>query len=109
MLLQNTTTQEPTISLMLNYGPLGMIRATQKIIRENCIVVDTGRIDLNEHSEVEIVLSIRVGGTSKTYRIPAKVSGKEEHGVKLLFQECAKATVEALLPFLPSTGQPITQ
>lgn len=104
MLLQNTTSKEPTISLMLNYGPLGMIRATQKVISENCIVVDTGRIDLNDHSEVEIVLSIRVGGASKTYRIPATVSGKAEHGVKLLFRECAKATVEALLPFVTPDG-----
>lgn len=100
MLYSNIATNDANISLMLSYGPLGLIRATKTLIGENSICVDTGRIALNDHSEVEIVLSIRTGDTSKTFRIPAKVSGRDEHGVKLQFKNCAKAALDALLPFV---------
>ncbi len=100
MLHNSTTTTEPNISLMLSYGPLGLIRATKTLIGENSICVDTGCIALNDHSEVEIVLSIRSDTQTRTYRIPATVSGHDKHGVKLTFRECAKATMEALLPFI---------
>lgn len=100
MLHHNTFMNHSSISLVLNYGPLGLIRATNTLIGQDSISVDTGRIALNNHSEVEIVLSIRTGDTSKTYRIPATVSGSDEHGVKLQFRDCAKATLDALLPFV---------
>ena len=100
MLQHNTTTTEPNISLMLRYGPLGLIRATKTLICESCICVDTGCIALNDHSEVEIVLSIRSDSQTRTYRIPATVSGSDKHGVKLQFRECARATIKALLPFI---------
>jgi len=100
MLQQNSIMENHSISLVLSYGPLGLIRATETLIGQDSICVDTGRIALNNHSEVEIVLSIRIGNTSKTYRIPATVSGRDQHGVKLQFKDCAKGTLEALLPFV---------
>lgn len=100
MLQHSSVINPPHISLVLSYGPLGLIRATNTLIGLDSICVDTGCIALNDHSEVEIVLSIRTGNTAKTYRIPALVSGKDKHGVKLQFKECAKATLEALLPFV---------
>jgi hypothetical protein len=100
MLQHHSTINNHSLSLLLSYGPLGLIRATKTLIGQNSICVDTGCIALNNHSEVEIVLSIRTGNTSKTYRIPATVSGCGEYGVKLLFKDCAKSTLEALLPFI---------
>lgn len=100
MLQHNNNTTESTLSLMLNYGPLGLIRASRTLIGDNCICVDTGCIALNDNSEVEIVLSIRNATRISTYRIPATVSGRGEHGITLQFRECAKATLEALLPFV---------
>lgn len=100
MLQHDKNTRESNISLMLCYGPLGLIRATKTLIGENSICVDTGCIALNEHSEVEIVLSIRSDSRTQTYRIPATVSGRDEHGVKLQFRECARATLDALLPYV---------
>lgn len=100
MLQHKPTTKSSSISLLLNYGPLGLIRATKPMIWQDSICVDTGCIALNDHSEVEIVLSIRNGDTAKTYRIPATVNGNDEYGVKLQFKDCAKATFEALLPFI---------
>lgn len=100
MLQHDNTMNESTVSLMLNYGPLGLIRATRTMIGKNSICVDTGCISLNDHSEVEIVLSIRNATRTRTYRIPATVSGRGEHGITLQFRECNQATREALLPFV---------
>lgn len=100
MLQHEKNMTESTLSLMLNYGPLGLIRATRTLVGENSICVDTGCISLNNHSEVEIVLSIRNAAGTNTYRIPATVSGSNEHGIKLQFRDCARATLEALLPFV---------
>jgi hypothetical protein len=100
MLHHSTSMTKHGISLILSYGPLGLIRATNTLIGQNRICVDTGCIALNDHSEVEIVLSIRTGDTSETYRIPATVCGSDEHGVILQFRECAKATLDALLPYV---------
>lgn len=100
MLQHDKNTTESNISLLLSYGPLGLIRATNTLIGKNSICVDTGCIALNDNSEVEIVLSIRSDTLTRTYRIPAIVSGRDEHGVKLQFRECARTTLEALLPFV---------
>ena len=100
MLQHKLTTKNPSISLLLSYGPLGFIRATNTLIGQDSMCVDTGCIALNDHSEVEIVLSIRNGKTATTYRIPATVNGRDEQGVKLQFKDCAKSTLQALLPYI---------
>ena len=100
MLQHNSTMDNHKISLVLSYGPLGLIRATNTLIGHNSISVDTGCISLNNHSEVEIVLSIHTGDTSRTYRIPATVCGNDQNGVKLQFRECDEATLKALLPYV---------
>ena len=99
-MLQYNTASRHHISLVLSYAPLGLIRATNTLIGQDSISVDTGCIALNDRSEVEIVLSIREGDSSRTYRIPATVCGSDEHGVKLRFRDCAKATLEALMPYV---------
>lgn len=96
----NTSTTNHSISMLLSYAPLGLIRATNTLIGQNRICVDTGCIALNDHSEVEIVLSIRHGDSSETYRIPATVCGSDAHGVILQFRDCAKDTLDALLPYV---------
>lgn len=100
MLQHENATDSATISLMLSYAPLGLIRATNTLIAKDSICVDTGCIALNDHSEVEIVLSVQSDTHTRTYRIPATVSGQDKHGVKLQFRECARATLDALLPFV---------
>lgn len=95
-----TNREHDNLSLVLCYGPLGLVRATDTCIAQDSICVDTGCIALNDDSEVEIVLSIRKGDTAETHRIRAEVSGHDEHGFRLRFRECAKATLEALLPFV---------
>lgn len=100
MLQQNSSWENDSISMVLSYGPLGLVQATNTLIGQDSICVDTGRIALYDNSEVEIVLSIRTGNTYRTYRIPATVSGCGEYGIKLQFRDCAEATLEALLPFV---------
>ncbi len=96
---------QSSLSLMLSYAPLGLIRATKLLVSLDSICVDTGCIALNDHSEVEIVLSVHHNAQTHTYRIPATVSGRDEHGLRLQFKECAGETAEALLPFVTDQGQ----
>jgi hypothetical protein len=95
----HTNREHHDISLILSYAPIGLIRATNTLIGLDSICVDTGCISLNDNSEVEIVLSIRRGERAETHRIRAEVSGRDEHGVRLRFRDCARATLEALLPY----------
>jgi hypothetical protein len=100
MLYQDTNREHSALSMVLRYGPLGLVRATNTCIARDSICVDTGCIELQDNSEVEIVLSIRRGEHAETHRIRAEVSGHDEHGARLRFCDCAKATLEALLPFV---------
>jgi len=101
MLHQHHSEREnPAISLVLSYGPIGLIQATNTLIGKDSISVDTGCIALHDESEVEIVLRIKQGQHAETHRIRAEVSGRDEHGVRLRFRDCARATLEALLPYI---------
>jgi len=97
---QHNNRDNHDISMVLSYGPIGLVRATKALIGLDSICVDTGCIALNDNSDVEIVLSIRRGERAETHRIQAKVSGSDEHGIRLRFCECAKATLDALLPYI---------
>lgn len=101
MLYQHHNNRENhSISMVLSYGPIGLVRATNTLIGHDSICVDTGCIALNDNSDVEIVLSIRRGERAETHRIRARVSGSDEHGIRLQFCDCAKATLDALLPYI---------
>jgi len=101
MLYQHHSNREqPDISTVLRYDPIGLVQATNTLIGLDSICVDTGCIALNDNSEVEIVLRIRRGERAETHRIRAKVCGSDEHGVRLQFRDCAKVTLDALLPYI---------
>lgn len=87
------------ISLILNYAPLGLIRALRAEIGSQRILVDTGCVTLTDDSEVDIMLCI--DGVSPAYHyIRARVAGSHPDGVILAFQKCDSATIEALLPYI---------
>lgn len=92
--------EKHSINLVLSYAPIGLIRATKALIGTDSICVDTGCIALQDDCEVDIVLSINRGTHSETHRIRAEVCGSDENGVKLRFRDCARATMEALLPYI---------
>ncbi len=62
--------------------------------------VDTGCIALNDHSEVEIVLSIRNGKIATTYRIPATVNGRDEAGREAAVQGLRQVHAAGLAPYI---------
>lgn len=88
------------ISLVLSYAPLGLVRAIHTRIGLDEIMVDTGCVTLSNDSEVEILLTIRDGEQHMTYRIKARVSGSDHHGIKLAYQDCDHTTLKALMPYI---------
>ncbi|MCW8829361.1 MAG: hypothetical protein OQK94_09945 [Gammaproteobacteria bacterium] len=101
MLNTTGTVQEiGKISLVLSYAPLGLVRALSARIGIDSMLVDTGCVTLCDNSEVGIVLSIPNGEHNQTHRIRARVAGNDGDGVKLTFQECDRATLQALLPYV---------
>lgn len=89
------------ISVVLNYGPLGFVRAVTEHIGRNQIQVNTGSITLNHNAEVEIVISIPGMKHSEHHRIAAQVSHCDESGHTILsFRCCGQKTMLALLPYV---------
>ncbi|MCW8917427.1 MAG: hypothetical protein OQL08_01215 [Gammaproteobacteria bacterium] len=89
------------IRVVLDYRPLGFVRAVTEHIGRHTMRVNTGAITLNHHAEVEIVLSIPGAQYSEHHRIAAQVSHCGEGGhTTLSFHCCGEATMQALLPYL---------
>jgi hypothetical protein len=87
------------INLVLNYAPLGLVRALHVEYGTQKMLVNTGCVTLAEDSEVDVMLSI--GGPSPDFHfIRAKVTGSHPDGVILAFQHCDAATTKALLPYI---------
>ena len=98
-MLQDSDGVQSNISLVLNYAPLGLVRALHAEFGTQRMLVDTGCVMLADNSEVDILLSI--GGPSPGYYfIRARVAGKHPDGVILDFQKCDAATTKALLPYI---------
>lgn len=95
------TASPKDISVVLNYGPLGFVRAITEHIGHNRIQVNTGSITLNHQAEVEIVMSIPGLGHSEHHRITAQVEHCDESGHAILsFHCCGNRTLLALQPYL---------
>jgi hypothetical protein len=89
------------VRVVLNYGPLGFVRAITDYIDHGTMRVNTGSITLNHHAEVEIVLSIPGARYNEHHRIAAQVSHCGEGGMSTLsFLGCDEVTRKALLPYL---------
>lgn len=73
------------VSVVLSYGPLGLVRATAHDIGDDGICVDTGRITLVNHTEVEIIFSFRRNGRPHAVKVPARVVGREGAAARLKF------------------------
>jgi len=92
------------IGVVLNYGPLGIVRAVTEHISLNRIQLNTGTINLQHNAEVEIVMSIPGVEYSEHHRINAQVLHCDEGGRATLgFHSCGEATMMALLPYLNLT------
>lgn len=89
------------VHVVLNYGPLGIVRAITEHIAHDYMLVNTGTITLNHEAEVEIVLSIPGLEHSVHHRIRAQVShcGADGHAI-LSFRCCGEKTLLALLPYV---------
>lgn len=98
-MLQSGEYDQSKISLLLNYAPLGLIRALHAEFGTQRVLVDTGCVTLLDNSEVDILLSI--GGESPAFHfIRARVAGTHPDGFILNFQKCDAATTKALLPYI---------
>lgn len=76
---------EAQTHLILNYRPLGLVRATASQLDTDGLTVDTGCILLPPHSAVEITLSFRDAGRSHVRRLAAEVTSSGSAGTRLRF------------------------
>jgi hypothetical protein len=99
--MQQAECYDPSnISLIINYAPLGLVRALSAEFGTQRILVDTGCISLPNDSEVDIMLCIGCGAPSNYHHIRARVTGSHPDGVILAFEDCDTATTTALLPYI---------
>ncbi len=98
-MLQYGEYDQSNISLLLNYAPLGLVRALHAEFGTQRVLVNTGCVTLAENSEVDILLSI--GGDPPAFHfIRARVASSHPEGYILDFQKCDAATTKALLPYI---------
>ncbi|MCK5639568.1 MAG: hypothetical protein KAJ19_02180 [Gammaproteobacteria bacterium] len=105
MIKETSANENGRINIMLNYGPLGLVRATTHHIHVDGMSIDTGNISLPCHSEVEVTLSFRKGNKLFVHQIDALVTDTSQDKTQLSFtnlQEEAipelKAVLESKLP-----------
>lgn len=99
-MLQAERYDPSNISLIINYAPLGLVRALHAEFGTQRILVNTGCVTLPNDSEVDIMLCIGCGDSSNYHHIRARVAGSHHDGVILAFQDCDAATTRALLPYI---------
>lgn len=88
------------ISLIINYAPLGLVRALRAEFGTQRILVNTGCVTLPNDSEVDIMLCIGRDNPSDYHYIRARVASSHPDGVILAFKDCDSATTRALLPYI---------
>ncbi|SCZ57262.1 hypothetical protein SAMN03097708_01394 [Thiohalomonas denitrificans] len=72
----NTPLNE-SLHLILNYRPLGLVRATPKAFSAFGMMVETGCILLPNQVEVDVTLSYRREGRNRVHRVSAWVTRSE--------------------------------
>lgn len=88
--------EEAQTHLILNYRPLGLVRATARQLDTDGLTVDTGCILLPPHATVEITLSFREAGRSHVHRLAAEVTTSGSNGTRLRFVDADPETVAVL-------------
>lgn len=83
---KNTPFSAPEqVHLILNYRPLGLVRATARKLDDGTMVVDTGCILLPPHAELEMTVSYRIGGQNHVHRFAAEVMSARPGETRLRF------------------------
>lgn len=85
---------------MLNYGPLGLVRATSRHIHLDGMSVNTGPINLPCYSEVEVTLSFRKGKKLFVHQIDAMVTETSDEETKLSFTNLREESIPELKAIL---------
>lgn len=84
-------------SIMLNYQPLGLVRANARDIRPDGMSVDTGRVSLPRNSAVEVSFSFRnEEDRVQVHRLDATVTESGLQGTRLTFRDCSDETRRVL-------------
>ncbi len=99
----NALSKNERLHLILNYPPLGLVRATAKIFSASGMAVETGCILLPGQAEVEVTFSYRHEGRNRVHRIPARVTRSEPGETLLEFDTEGQAAVHSLLEWPAST------
>ena len=84
------------LSVILNYGPLGLVRGVTRDIRGDGLWVDTGRITLTRNAPVEVTFSVRRDNKTQVHRFNATVAGTDTRGTSLSFQQCPSEVLRVL-------------
>ncbi len=88
------------LHVTLNYGPLGLVRATPRELRPDGMTVDTGIVSLTGQSDVEVTFSFRKDDRTQVHRIGASVAGASPLGAELIFHDNDRETYHALWELL---------
>lgn len=102
--MRNTPLNE-SLYLILNYGPLGLIRATVKDFGASGITVETGCIVLPGRARVDVTFSYSREGSNRVHRIPARVARSKPGETRLEFDNEAQVAVHELLGVFFPTGK----
>lgn len=105
MIKEASAKRSSGVNIMLNYGPLGLVRATTHHIRVDGMSVDTGHISLPCHSEVEVTLSFRKGNKLFVHQIDALVTETSQNETQLSFTNLREESIPALRDALEPEGK----
>lgn len=92
----NDFSDHGTPNIILNYRPLGLVRATARGLGASGLAVETGCILLPDQAEVEVTFSYRQEGRSCVRRVPARITRSEFGETRLEFDAEGQAIVDSL-------------
>lgn len=84
------------LDVQLLYRPIGLVGAVAHWISEEAMHVDTGRVVLEHHSEVEITFPHQRDKRTSYHRVIAHVSNRAEGTTTLRFVRCSSDARQAL-------------
>jgi hypothetical protein len=91
-MLNKDTARGPTIDIMLNYRPLGLVHAKASSIDDELMAIDTGHIKLYKNAEVEVTIPLP---NRQTQRFTAQVVQSGQMTV-LALHNCSNKTMKQL-------------
>ena len=92
----NDFSENGKLNIILNYRPLGLVRATARGLGASGLAVETGCILLPGQAEVEVTFSSHQEGHHCVKRVPARITRSESGETRLEFDAEGKATVDSL-------------